>query len=278
MALLFRQVRVLVRGGGDLGSGVVYRLCRTGFPVIVLELENPLCVRRAVCFAAAMWEETVTIDGVTARRVSGWPAVEAALQARSVPVVADAAGDVLAAWQPVVVVDARMAKRNLGTSLADAPLVVALGPGFEAGVDCHAVIETNRGHFLGRVFWQGQAEPDTGVPGYVNDIATRRVLRAPADGFIRPLKQIGDRVQKDEIVATVGGQPVVAAFAGILRGMIHEQVPVTQGLKIGDVDPRARREHCFTISEKSLAIGGGVLEAILSSPVVQGVIAGEHLA
>jgi len=276
LALLFDQVRVLVRGGGDLGSGVVYRLHRAGFPVVVTELENPLCVRRTVSFGAAVWEGAITVDGITARRAADWPAAEAILRQGDVPVLADAQGESVVAWRPMVEVDARMAKRNLGITLDDAPLVVALGPGFEAGMDCHAVIETNRGHFLGRVFWRGQAEPDTGVPGNVNGITARRVLRAPVDGFVAAFKSIGDPVQEGETVALVGGQPVVAAFDGILRGLAHERAPVTQGLKIGDVDPRVRREHCFTISEKALAVGGGVLEAIFFFPVIRDVITGER--
>ena len=177
----------------------------------------------------------------------------------------DEAGAALAALQPAVVVDARMAKVNLGTTRDDAPLVIALGPGFDAGVDCHAVIETNRGHYLGRVIWRGAAEPDTRQPGSVKGRVGDRVLRAPADGQVVPHAAIGDPLREGDLVAMVSDQPVLAPFDGVLRGLIHPSVPVQRGMKIGDVDPRGQRDHCFTISEKSLAIGGGVLEAILSA-------------
>ncbi|GAB4412747.1 MAG: hypothetical protein Kow00106_07490 [Anaerolineae bacterium] len=184
----------------------------------------------------------------------------------------DPAGVSIRALRPAVIVDARMAKRNLGTTISDAPLVIALGPGFVAGQDCHAVIETKRGHFLGRVIWQGAAEPDTGRPGSVQGHEADRVLRAPCDGELIPLAQIGDAVRAGQALATVSGEAVRAPFDGVLRGLLHPAVPVTRGLKIGDVDPRGVRAHCFTISEKALAVGGGVLEAILSAPQLLGIL------
>jgi len=267
----FEPVPVLVRGGGDLASGVVYRLVKAGFPVMVTELARPLAIRRAVAFASAVFEGEIAIEGVLARRVDD-PAQARAVAAQGiVPVLVDEDGAALAALQPAVVVDARMAKVNLGTARDDAPLVIALGPGFEAGEDCHAVIETNRGHYLGRVIWRGAAEPDTRQPGSVKGHVGDRVLRAPADGAVVPQAEIGDALREGDRVATVGGQPVVAPFDGVLRGLIHPSVPVRRGMKIGDVDPRGNRDHCFTISEKSLAIGGGVLEAILSAPQLAGI-------
>jgi xanthine dehydrogenase accessory factor len=189
-------------------------------------------------------------------------------------VLVDPDGEAIPALKPVVLVDARMEKRNLGTTIADAPLVVALGPGFTAGIDCHAVIETNRGHRLGRAIYSGAAEVDTGEPGSVNGQTNTRILRAPADGCVQPCAQIGDAIEAGQVIAYVSGQPVTAAFAGVLRGLVHERVPVTAGLKIGDLDPRARREHCFTISDKSLAVGGGVLEAVFASEAVRASLAG----
>lgn len=264
--MLFSRVSVIVRGGGDLASGVVYRLVKAGFPVLVIELERPLAIRRAVAFASAVFEGRVTVEDLTARRVAH-PGEIAQVQAvGEVPVLVDPGGASVGALRPAVVVDARLAKRNLGTAQSDAPLVIGLGPGFTAGDDCHAVIETNRGHFLGRVLWQGSAEPDTGRPGSVQGRTLDRVLRAPCAGTVVPLAAIGDAVRAGDVLATVSGQEVRAPFDGVLRGLIHPSVPVTAGLKIGDVDPRGTREHCFTISEKALAIGGGVLEAILSAP------------
>jgi xanthine dehydrogenase accessory factor len=189
-------------------------------------------------------------------------------------VLVDADGASLPSLDPAVVIDARIAKRNLGTTREDAPLVIALGPGFEAGKDCHAVIETNRGHSLGRVIWHGSAEPNTGRPGSVLDHTSDRVLRAPAEGHVAPQAEIGAQLAGGDLVAMVGALPVYAPFDGVLRGLIHPSVYVPKGMKIGDVDPRGRREHCFSISEKALAIGGGVLEALFSAPQLAGRLSG----
>lgn len=260
---------MLVRGGGDLGSGVVFRLRRAGFPVVVTERATPWLVRRTVAFGEAVYSDAITIEGVTGQIAES--AVWALDHANRdiVPVLIDEANVALGALRPVVVVDARMEKTNLDTSIKDAPLVVALGPGFSAGVDCHAVVETNRGHNLGRVIWHGPAEADTGEPGVVGGQTHSRVLRAPVTGYVTPHARIGDSISVGQVIAAVDEQPIVAAFDGVLRGLIHERVHVSAGMKVGDLDPRARREHCFTISDKSLAIGGGVLEAVLSAPQVR---------
>lgn len=265
----FSRARVLVRGGGDLGSGVIYRLHRAGFPVVVTERSTPLLVRRTVAYGAAVLSGEITVGGVKAVWVESVSQVDALLASGVIPVLVDDDDTALEALSPVVVVDARMEKRNLGTTLDDAPLVIALGPGYSAGVDCHVVVETNRGHDLGRVITHGPAEADTGEPGSVGGKTHSRVLRAPADGHVVAQAQIGDAVEAGQTIATVGDTPIVAVFPGVLRGLIHERVPVTGGMKVGDLDPRARREHCFTISDKSLAIGGGVLEAVLSAPQVR---------
>lgn len=268
--MLFEHMPVVVRGGGDLGTGVIYRLTKAGFPVVVLELPGPRVIRRTVAFASAVFDGQITIDGLTARCIDDITGVPEILATGEIPVLVDAAGQSLKIIRPAVLVDARLAKRNLGTSLADASLVIALGPGFLAGDDCHAVIETNRGHTLGRVIWQGTAQPDTGKPGAVAGHTADRVLRAPADGFVTPHVEIGDRVAQGQPVASVAGEPVNAPFDGIVRGLIHPAVPVTTGLKIGDVDPRGVRDYCFSISDKALAIGGGVVEAVLSAPQLAG--------
>jgi xanthine dehydrogenase accessory factor len=267
MALaFFNRCLVLVRGGGDLASGAIYRLHRAGFPVIVTELPTPLLVRRTVSYGEAVYSGTITIEGITARRADTSDNVDSIWDASEIPVLVDPDGTALQALAPPVVLDARMQKVNPGTSIYDAPLVVALGPGFTAGIDCHSVIETNRGHALGRVIEQGSAEPDTGEPGSVQGQTHSRVLRAPKDGHVLPQASIGDTIEEGQTIAEVEGIPIVAQFRGMLRGLIHESVLARQGMKIGDLDPRAKREHCFTISDKSLAIGGGVLEAVLSAP------------
>lgn len=261
---------VLIRGAGDLASGIALRLHRCGFPVVMTEIARPLAVRRTVAFAQAVFDGACMVEEVAGRRCTSDEA-PAVVAAGEVAVIVDPAGDAIAALKPPVVVDAIMAKRNTGTRMADAPLVVALGPGFTAGIDCHAVIETNRGHDLGRVLWQGSAEADTGTPGEAPGIGRRasRVLRAPAAGHVIGRVAIGDRVAEGETIATIRAGEVdvaeiAAPFAGAVRGLIHADVMVNSGMKIGDLDPRADAAYCFTTSDKSLAIGGGVLEAILA--------------
>lgn len=265
----FDRALIVVRGGGDLASGAVYRLHRAGFPVVVTELDTPLFVRRTVSYGEAVYSGAVVVEGVTARLVADVQEARRLLAVGEVPVIIDPDGETLPQLQPVVLVDARMVKANLGTTIDDALLVIALGPGFVAGVDCHAVIETNRGHNLGRVIYQGPTEPDTGTPGKIEGYTHTRVLRAPASGHVRPYAAIGDTIECGQLIADVAGQAVIAPFTGILRGLIHERVQVWPGMKIGDLDPRARRENCYTISDKSLAVGGGVLEAVLAAPQVR---------
>jgi xanthine dehydrogenase accessory factor len=265
VSAFFRHAQVVVRGGGDLGSGAIFRLHRAGFPVVVLELDAPLLVRRTVAFGDAVFSGVRTVEGVTARHVDDIGKIDTTLEAGEIPVLIDPEGRSFSRLKSIILVDARMEKRNLGTTIHDAPLVIALGPGFAAGVDCHAVIETNRGHSLGRAIYEGLAEPDTSEPGSVKGQTHSRILRAPIDGYVQPCAQIGDRIAAGQVIARMEDQPITAAFDGVLRGLVHERVPVYAGLKIGDLDPRARREHCFTISDKSLAVGGGVLEAVFSS-------------
>lgn len=257
------HILVVVKGAGDLATGVIHRLHRAGVRVVATELLQPLAIRRAVAFASAVYEGVWEVGGVVARRVADEGAMDRVLAAGEVPVWVDPQAQIVQWLRPDSVVDAIMAKRNTGTTIADAPVVVALGPGFTAGRECHAVIETNRGHDLGRVIFHGQAQPDTGTPGRVGGKAARRVLRAPADGLFVGRQKIGDLVQAGETAAEVAGQPVVTRIDGVLRGLLHDGLTVRAGCKVGDVDPRAVVEHCFTISDKARAIGGGVLEAIL---------------
>lgn len=275
-SVYFNHVRVLVRGGGDLASGVIYRLHRAGFPVVVTELPAPLFVRRTVSFGEAVYAGSIAIEGVVARQAENISDVEKHWAEDVVPVLVDPDGVYVAALNPVVIVDARMAKTNLGTGIHDALMVIGLGPGFTAEVDCHAVVETNRGHDLGRVIWKGSAEADTGEPGVVEGKTHSRVLRSPADGYVQGQVAIGDRVEAGQVLATVSDQPVVAMFSGVVRGLIHEQVCLEKGMKIGDLDPRAKREVCFSISDKSLAVGGGVVEALFSAPQVRRLLEQYH--
>lgn len=269
---MFKHVRIAVLGAGDLASGVIYRLHRVGFSVFATELPAPVLVRRTVCFGEAVYSGQVSVEGVHAQRVDNLSEILPTLQTGVVPVYVNTLPQKLTTLAPLVVVDARMEKRNLGIDRQLAPLVIALGPGFTAGKDVHAVIETNRGHNLGRVIWQGSAEPDTGTPGLVNGKGQSRVLRAPVAGHVVAYAHIGDFVKAGQVVAHINETPITAPFDGVLRGMIHERVAVTPNMKIGDLDPRADRQACFTLSDKSLAVGGGVLEAVLSAQVVQATI------
>jgi xanthine dehydrogenase accessory factor len=260
---MLEDILVVVKGGGDLATGVAHRLHRVGMKVVVTELAQPTVIRRAVAFASAAFEGEVTVEKVVARRVQDATQALALLSEGAIPVLVDSQASVVWELKPTVVVDAIIAKRNTSTQITDAPVVVALGPGFTAGLDAHAVIETNRGHDLGRVILEGQAAPDTGIPGPVMGYTSQRVVRAPGEGVFRGVKAIGDTVEAGDIVARVEGQPVLAPISGVLRGLLADGLVVKEGMKVGDVDPRGVREHCFTISDKARAIGGSVLEAIL---------------
>lgn len=257
---------VLVKGAGEMASGVACRLHRANIRrLVMLDLRNPLCVRRTVSFCEALIDGSARVEDVEAVAAEDAAAIEAAWSAGRIPVVAADRWQILGRSPPAdVVVDAILAKRNVGTTRDEAPLVVALGPGFEAGVDCHAIVETNRGHDLGRVLHRGSAHADTGIPGEIAGFDVERLLRAPCAGVFASARDIGDAVTRGEIVGDVDGTPVAAAISGILRGLIRPGTRVGAGLKIGDVDPRGRREHCGTVSDKARAIGGGVLEVILS--------------
>jgi xanthine dehydrogenase accessory factor len=257
-------LRVLIRGGGDLASGVALRLRRIGCLVLITELSQPKAVRRAVSFAQAVYDGTISIEGILGRRVDGAEEVESTLKDGAVPVMVDPDLSILAAFKPHVIVDCRMLKRPTGEKLIDGVLTIGIGPGFAVGKDCHVVVESNRGPFLGRVIWSGSAQEDTQMPEAVGDYRGERVLRSPTNGQVIALASIGTALKQGDVVAQVAGQPVYAPFNGVLRGLIHDGVMVAAGEKIGDVDPRGDVRLCWLVSEKALAVGGGVLEAILS--------------
>ena len=251
---------VLIRGGGDLASGVALRLHRSGIRVVITELPQPLAVRRAVSFAEAVYEGVWDVEGVKGRLAEA-DQLSAAWEADEIPVLIDPEADILSSSHFPVVVDARLIKRPPAPLPTQVPLHIGLGPGFTAGSDCHAVIETRRSHTLGRVIWHGTSQPDSGEP----DGDPRRVLRAPADGVLMGVKRIGEHVEAGEVVAAISDQyPVISPFSGVLRGLIHDGLHAAKGMKVGDVDPRDDPSYCRLVSDKALAIGGGVLEAILS--------------
>ena len=253
---------VIIRGGGDIATGIALRLYRSGMAVVICETPAPTSIRRTVCFSEAVRQGTAEVEGVAAR-LTDLEGVPGLLGQGVIPVLADPAGDCISPLSPDVVVDAILAKRNLGTHMGLAPIVVAAGPGFTAGVDCHAVVETMRGHYLGRVIYDGSAQPNTNIPGLIGGYAGERVLRAPADGIFRGVRRIGDHVSCGDVAGYVGDVPMACTIGGTLRGLLADGIAVTRGFKCGDVDPRCSPAHCLCASDKALAIGGGVLEAIL---------------
>ena len=254
---------ILVKGAGDLATGTAVRLYRAGFQVVMTDIAQPTAVRRTVAFSQCIYDGQTTVEGITARKAENRDQVRDILAAGEIPVLVDPQAAILAQLPFMVVVDAILAKKNLGTTISDAPIVLALGPGFTAGTDCHGVIETKRGHDLGRLILEGSAIPNTGVPGDVGGYTTERIIRSPADGPFEPVAQIGQQVNLGDVVAKVNGIPVTAQLTGIVRGMLPAGIPVTAGMKSGDIDPRCEVRHCFTVSDKARAIGGGVLEGIL---------------
>ena len=254
---------VLIKGAGDLATGVAHRLKRCGFDVVMTEIEEPTTVRRTVAFSQAVYDCKVEVEGVKASLVKDIQMIRENIDNGVISVIVDKDENIIEVLKPDIVVDAIVAKKNTGTSIDDAPIVIALRPGFEAGVDCDLVIETKRGHYLGRVITKGKAIPNTGVPGNIGGHTVGRIIRATSDGIINPVSEIGDYVEEGQVVAYIDKIPVYASISGIVRGMLQGGVEVFKGMKSGDIDPRCKKEHCFTISDKARSIGGGVLEGIL---------------
>lgn len=259
---------IIVRGGGDLATGTIYKLKKSGFPVLILEAAEPSAIRRNVAFCEAVYQGTQTVEDLTCCLAESPEQAEQFLREGKLTIQVDPGGETIFKLQPLAVVDAILAKKNLGTCREMAPVTVALGPGFAAGEDVDAVIETKRGHNLGRVIWKGTASPNTGIPGSIGGYDKERVIYAPAKGILRNVKHITDRVSKGETIAIVeteqGTVPVEATLDGILRGLIRDGYPVKEGFKMADIDPRTDEyNNCFTISDKARCIAGGVLEAIL---------------
>ena len=246
-------MRVLIRGAGDLASGIALRLHRAGLDVVMTDLEKPTAIRRTVCFSQALVLGAATVEDVTARTAASAAQAEEILAAGEIPVLADPACTCREALRPDALVDAILAKRNLGMRIGDAPVVIGVGPGFTAGEDCHA----------GRVIYRGSAIPNTNIPGLIGGFAGERVLRAPADGVFHRKLEIGARVEPGDVAGEAAGLPMRCMIGGVLRGILPEGTQVHKGMKSGDVDPRGQVENCYTASDKALAVGGGVLEAIL---------------
>lgn len=254
---------VYIRGAGDLASGIAMRLHHAGMQVVMTDRPCPTCVRRTVSFCEAIRLGQCRVEDLTACLAKSPAEVFALLREGVIPVTADPEWRMMPAIGPDAVIDALIAKENTGTRITDAEIVLGIGPGFTAGADCHAVVETKRGHTLGRVIRSGSAIADTGVPGVIAGVGADRVLRAPADGIFHPRRKIGDLVQAGEIVGLVDDVPLPASIDGMLRGLLADGVPVHAGMKSGDIDPRGASADCMTVSDKALAVGGGALEALL---------------
>ncbi len=258
-----RAPLAIVRGGGDLATGTINRLFKSGFKIMVLEIACPTVIRRTVSGATAIFDGEIEVEGVRYVYYQDVHDAIAALDQNHVPVLVDPDMEIMTQVEADLFVDATIAKRNMGVHAALAKHVIGLGPGFAAPENCHAVIETSRGHNLGVIFYSGSAKANTGVPGVIMGFSEERIVRAPEDGAFSAVRKIGDSVKKGEILGYAGGKAVTAPLDGVLRGLIHEQCVVHTGMKIGDVDPRGNVEACWSISDKARALGGSVLEAYL---------------
>ncbi len=255
---------VLIRGAGDLATGVALRLHHSGFPIVMLEREKPLAVRRQVAFSEAIYSGNIEVEDVQGHHVSDWKLALLVLDAMHIPILIDEDFSLREQINPMVIIDARMLKKKSGNLINMKSFLIGLGPGFTVGENCEAIIETQRGHHLGRVLWQGSAAKDTGVPGSIASFKQDRVIRSPGHGKLISDAKIGDQLLKGDQIAIVDGQAIVAAFDGVLRGLIHPSVEINPGMKIGDLDPRNDPSYVNQVSDKALAIGGGVMEAILT--------------
>ncbi|MCG8618591.1 MAG: EF2563 family selenium-dependent molybdenum hydroxylase system protein [Desulfobacterales bacterium] len=258
------ELTIGIKGGGDLATGIAVRLFRSGFTrIFIMEVPAPTTIRRQVAFASALYEGKITVEGITAVTAKGTPDIHTAWKNKTVPVLADPEWASISGIRPDVLVDAVIAKKNLGTQITDAPLTIALGPGFTAGRDVDAVIETRRGHDLGRVIREGNAQPNTSRPEAVKGFSSERLLRSPGHGIFTATARIGDHVTAGQILGHVDKNPVRSGITGVIRGLIRDGLPVTAGRKIGDVDPRNDTRYCGTVSDKARSLGGAILEVIL---------------
>lgn len=257
-------MKVVIRGGGDLATGVAEVLYQSGFKILILDIEKPSSIRRSVCFSEAIYDGVTKVENIICKKVENENDIEKCWNEKIIPIMVDEKGEIIKKIKPDVVVDSIIAKKNLGTTKDMAPITIALGDGFEAGKDVDIVIETMRGHNLGRIITSGRAMKNTGIPGEIKGVSKDRVIYSKANGIFSSVKKIGDTVQKDEIIGYVGDVEIRGKISGILRGIIREGYEVTENMKIGDIDPRIEeKNNCFTISDKARSLGGAVLRAIM---------------
>ena len=257
-------MKVVIRGGGDLATGVAEVLYQSGFKILILDIEKPSSIRRSVCFSEAIYDGVTKVEDIICKKVENENDIEKCWNEKIIPIMVDEKGEIIKKIKPDVVVDSIIAKKNLGTTKEMAPITIALGDGFEAGKDVDIVIETMRGHNLGRIITSGRAMKNTGIPGEIKGVSKDRVIYSLANGIFSSVKKIGDTVQKDEIIGYVGDVEIRGKISGVLRGIIREGYEVTENMKIGDIDPRIEeKSNCFTISDKARSLGGAVLRAIM---------------
>lgn len=257
-------MKVVIRGGGDLATGVAEVLYQSGFKILILDIEKPSSIRRSVCFSEAIYDGIIQVENIICKKVENENEIEKCWNEKIIPIMVDEKGEIIKKIKPDVVVDSIIAKKNLGTTKEMAPITVALGDGFEAGKDVDIVVETMRGHNLGRIITSGRAMKNTGIPGEIKGVSKDRVIYSLANGIFSSVKKIGDTVQKDEIIGYVGDVEIRGKISGVLRGIIREGYEVTENMKIGDIDPRIEeKNNCFTISDKARSLGGAVLRAIM---------------
>lgn len=259
----FISNRVVVRGAGELGSAVIRRLFLAGFQVVALEQPSPSCIRRFVCFAEAVHDGKVTVEGVAAQRVESPEKAIGLMDDGGLPLLIDPRAEYLSTLRPYYLVDARILKVSIDSAIDTVPVIIGLGPGFTAGKNCSAAVETNRGIDLGRVIYQGSSQDDTGLPAPVGGERADRVLRSPGNGRLRLRRNIGDEVKAGDLIAQVGDKQIISLIDGIVRGLAREGLEVGKNLKVGDIDPRGIVDYCYKISDKANAVAGGVLEAVM---------------
>ncbi len=253
----------VIKGAGDIATGIALRLHRANLRIVMTEIDAPTAIRRTVCFSEAVYKGESVVESVKAVLCDNVNKIDDVLQNNNIAVIVDEKAHCVRELKPDFVIDAILAKKNLGTDIDDASVVIGVGPGFTAGNDCHAVVETKRGHYLGRVYYEGSALENTGIPGDIDGHSADRIIRSPEYGVFNPIYEIGDEVKKGDVVACVDSTPIVCNVSGIIRGMLPKGTLVSTNMKSGDIDPRCEKEHCYTVSDKALAVGGGVLEACL---------------
>jgi len=257
-----KDIKILLKGGGDLATGIGYRLNRAGFKLLVIEKPEPTAIRRTVSFASAIYQDNIEIEGVKAMKINSPRELKLSWSKNKVPVTTTDQTALLTSFQPDIIIDGRMLKESTDQTIDEASLVIGIGPGFKINQNCNLAVETNRGHHLGRVIYEGSTAKNTGSPGNVNGYTDERVIHAPEAGIFQSDYQIGQKIKSGAIIGKINNKPLKAEIDGVIRGLLKPGIKITAGTKLADIDPRSKKDYCYYISDKALAIAGGVLEAI----------------